>query len=132
VNSKRPPKGPYQRALEQLKEVAEQPEASLHSKRQEKERVSTQVDEERVRRERIENDNKEKDQTLKEQTLRLLFTFLVAETVVVFVIALIQGFRILGFRLDEWSLRLLLAATIVQTVSMLTIAIKHLFPQKKQ
>jgi hypothetical protein len=43
-----------------------------------------------------------------------------------------QGFRIFGFELDEWSLRLLLAATIVQTVSMLTIAIRHLFPQKKQ
>jgi len=87
---------------------------------------------EEVRLARIENDIREKDQKLKEQTLRLLFAFLAAETVVVFAIALLQGFRILGFKLDEWSLRLLLAATIVQTVSMLTIAIKHLFPQKKQ
>jgi hypothetical protein len=94
--------------------------------------VNDQIKKEEARLARIENDIREKDQTLKEQTLRLLFAFLAAETVVVFGIALLQGFRILGFELDEWSLRLLLAATIVQTVSMLTIAIKHLFPQKKQ
>lgn len=94
--------------------------------------VNDQIEKEQARLVRIENDIREKDQTLKEQTLRLLFAFLAAETVVVFGIALLQGFRILGFRLDEWSLRLLLAATIVQTVSMLTIAIRHLFPQKKQ
>jgi hypothetical protein len=94
--------------------------------------VNDQIKKEEARLARIENDIREKDQTLKEQTLRLLFAFLAAETVVVFGIALLQGFRILGFKLDEWSLRLLLAATIVQTVSMLTIAIKHLFPQKKQ
>jgi hypothetical protein len=94
--------------------------------------VSDQIRKEQARLARIENDIREKDQTLKEQTLRLLFAFLAAETVVVFGIALMQGFRIFGFELDEWSLRLLLAATIVQTVSMLTIAIRHLFPQKKQ
>jgi hypothetical protein len=92
--------------------------------------VSDQIKKEEVRLVRIENDIREKDQTLKEQTLRLLFTFLAAETVVVFGIALLQGFQFFGFKLDEWSLRLLLAATIVQTVSMLTIAIKHLFPHK--
>jgi hypothetical protein len=133
VSAKRSSKGLYQLALEQLKEVAEQPEAAFsYGKRQNRERVSTQVDEERVRRERIENDNKEKDQTLKEMTLKRLFVFLGVETGVVFVVAFLQGFGWWEFRLDEWSLRLLLAATLVQTVSMLTIAIRHLFPQQKQ
>ncbi|HEY5695314.1 MAG TPA: hypothetical protein VIQ80_00595, partial [Candidatus Saccharimonadales bacterium] len=75
--------------------------------------MSTQVDIERTRRERIENDNKEKDQALKEQTLKLLFRFLGAETAVVFIIAFLQAFHAGGFGLDEWSLRLLLTATLV-------------------
>lgn len=137
--SDKPSKGLYQLALEQLKEATDQPlpqqpqSAQMpRSGSEDRERVSTQVKEERLRRERIENDNKEKDQTLKEQTLKWLIIFLGVETGVVFLVAFIQGFHVWGFGLDEWSLRLLLAATIVQTVSMLTIAIKHLFPQKKQ
>ena len=122
------------RAIEQLRRAADvdsvPPSSSLEPSRESP--VNDQIKKEEARLARIENDIREKDQTLKEQTLRLLFAFLAAETIVVFGIALLQGFQILGFRLDEWSLRLLLAATIVQTVSMLTIAIRHLFPQQKQ
>lgn len=94
--------------------------------------VDERIMEEEVRLARIENDIREKDQALKEQTLRWLIIFLGIETGIVFLVAFFQGFHWWGFRLDEWNLRLLLAATIIQTVSMLTIAIKHLFPQKKQ
>lgn len=98
----------------------------------EKSPVNDQIRKEEARLVRIENDIREKDQKLKERTLTLLFSFLGAETGIVFLIAFLQGYHSAGFNLDEWSLRLLLAATIVQTVSMLTIAIRHLFPQKKQ
>jgi len=128
VSRKQPGTTPY---IEALRVISASPtdDAPLESR---KPSVDNRILEEEVRLARIENDIREKDQKLKEQTLRLLFAFLAAETIVVFAIALMQGFQILGFKLDEWSLRLLLAATIVQTVSMLTIAIRHLFPQKKQ
>jgi hypothetical protein len=129
--NQKPPR--YQIFLDELKEVADRPAPAAPGvllRAKPAERLGTQVEEERVRRERIENDNKEKDQRLKEMTLKRLFLFLGIETGVVFIVAFFQAFHFLGFRLDEWSLRLLLAATLVQTVSMLTIAIKHLFPHK--
>ena len=121
----------YRFFLEQLKGTVQAPASSRRvGSFKESRSIPERVEEERVRREKIENDNKEKDQRLKEMTLKQLFVFLGIETAIVFVVAFLQGFKLLGFHLDEWSLRLLLAATLVQTVSMLTIAIRHLFPQK--
>lgn len=85
---------------------------------------------EEARELRIRNNNTEEDQQLKKDTLRKLFWFLTAETGIVFIMAFLQGFRI--FHLDEWSFRLLLSATLLQITAMLTIAVRHLFPQKKQ
>jgi hypothetical protein len=115
-----------------LREISSAPSAAGTPPERPKPSVDNRILEEEVRLARIENDIREKDQALKEQTLRWLFILLGIETGIVFVIAVMQGFHAGGFALDEWSLRLLLAATLVQTVSMLTIAIRHLFPQQKQ
>jgi hypothetical protein len=84
----------------------------------------------KIRKQQIENDNIEKDQKLKEATLRVLFYFLMAETLVIFLLAFVQGFSIYGFRLEEWSFRLVIAGTLSQIAAMLIIAVKNLFPSK--
>lgn len=84
----------------------------------------------KIRKQQIENDNIEKDQKLKEATLRVLFYFLTAETLVIFLLAFVQGFSIYGFRLEEWSFRLVIAGTLSQIAAMLIIAVKNLFPSK--
>jgi len=86
---------------------------------------------ERARKRKIANDNVEKDQQLKEDTLRKLFRFLTAETIIIFALAFLQGFGWWRFKLDEWSFRLVITATIGQITAMLTIAVQHLFPKKK-
>jgi hypothetical protein len=118
--------------IDALRVISNAPPAGAVPTQEQQPSVDNRILEEEVRLARIENDIREKDQALKEQTLRWLFILLGIETGVVFVIAVMQGFHLVGFALDEWSLRLLLAATLVQTVSMLTIAIRHLFPQQKQ
>jgi hypothetical protein len=85
---------------------------------------------EEARELRIRNNNTEEDQRLKKDTLKKLFWFLMVETGIVFVMAFLQGFKI--FQLEEWSFRLLLSATLLQITAMLTIAVRHLFPNKKQ
>lgn len=85
---------------------------------------------EKIRKAKIENDNVIRDQQLKELTLKMLFTFLAAETVIIFAFTLLQGLN-RGFHLEEWSFRVVLSATILQITAMLTIAVQHLFPKKR-
>lgn len=90
----------------------------------------TTIDE-KLRKQQIENDNAEKDQKLKEGTLKKLFIFLGIETAIIFVLAFLQGFSWSKFKLDQWSFRLVITATLGQITAMLTIAVQHLFPKKK-
>ncbi|MFA5888653.1 MAG: hypothetical protein WCW47_01295 [Candidatus Paceibacterota bacterium] len=78
----------------------------------------------------LENRAFEQDIGLKKNTLFILFWFLAAETVAIFVIAFFQGFKTGGFEIEGWSFRLLITATITQITVMLLIAVKHLFPNK--
>lgn len=86
----------------------------------------------KIRRLEIENNIAEADQQLKVKTLVILFVFLSVETVVVFLLAFFQGFGWQQFQLDEWSFRIVVAATIGQITAMLTIAVQHLFPKKER
>lgn len=86
------------------------------------------IREELARRERIKNDDAEQDIILKRTTLNRLFWFLTAETVAIFVLAILQGFEVL--RLEEWSFKLLITATIAQITAMLFVAVRYLFPTK--
>lgn len=72
----------------------------------------------------------EQDIRLKGAAFNRLFLFLALETVIVFVMCALQALDAWGFRLEEWSFRLLLTSTITQITVMLTVAVKSLFPEK--
>lgn len=81
------------------------------------------------RREEIENEGLEQDIRLKRHTLYALFGFLIVETGLIFYFSYLQGMEVTTlFHLEEWSFRLLVAATISQITFMLHVAVKHLFP----
>lgn len=89
------------------------------------------IREELARRERIKNDDAEQDILLKRTSLTRLFRFLTAETIAVFLLAFLQGIQApWGFRLEEWSFKILITATIAQITAMLFVAVRYLFPTK--
>lgn len=79
----------------------------------------------------LENIAYEQDITLKRITLNRLFLFLAIETLLIFSFSFLQAVKWLGFHLEEWSFKLLVAATISQITIMLNMAVRHLFPTKK-
>ncbi len=82
-------------------------------------------------RERIKNKGLNQDIDLKKMTLKVLFIFLGAETLLIFAFTFLQATHFLWFKLEEWSFKLLVFATITQITFMVNIAVKHLFPSKK-
>jgi hypothetical protein len=82
------------------------------------------------RKEEIENDALEQDIKLKKITLFALFIFLGIETLLIFLFSFLQATHLVDFRLEEWSFKLLVAATISQITYMVQVAVKHLFPNK--
>lgn len=128
----------YDRLVDRLEKVSGtnsiQSEYPIHSYSSISSSVPDQIKKSKTRKE-IENDGLQQDQTLKKYTLIVLFFFLALETVVVFIFAYLQGIGKAGdldFRLDPWSFRLLLTATILQITAMLAIAVRHLFPSDKK
>lgn len=91
----------------------------------------TKIKDELARREKLRNDDLDQDIKLKKLTLKVLLGFLGAETLVIFVFAFFQATMMWGFMLEEWSFRLLLAATITQIYFMLRVAVEYLFPNHK-
>jgi|SRR3989338_6087476 len=83
-----------------------------------------------TRKRELENDAFAQDIKLKRNTLVALFCFLAVETFIIFAFTFFQGFTIGGFHLEEWSFKLLVAATITQITVMLRVAVQHLFPQR--
>lgn len=79
---------------------------------------------------RIRNQGLKKDIQLKERTLWILFSFLGIETLAIFLFTFFQAVGFKGFRLEEWSFRLLISGTLSQITVMLVIAVRHLFPNK--
>lgn len=82
-------------------------------------------------KEDIENEDLEQNIRLKKWTLYILFVFLLIETITIFAYSFFQAVHFHGFRLEEWSFKLLVAATISQITYMCQMAVKHLFPGKK-
>lgn len=97
----------------------------------EKDHETVDIEAELAKREAITNLGLKQDIQLKKITLLLLFLFLILETIAVFVFAYLQGVGLNGFRMEEWSFKLLLGATILQITYMLQMAVKHLFPNKE-
>lgn len=79
---------------------------------------------------KTENENLKSDQSLKKTTLVLLFILLFFETLIIFIIAFMQGLHLWDFDLDKITLRIVVVATLTQISAMLTIAVRHLFPAK--
>jgi hypothetical protein len=79
----------------------------------------------------LENEELAQNIILRKKTLWILFIFLGIETFFIFVFTFLQATKIWDFRLEEWSFKLLVAATISQITYMLQFAVKHLFPNKK-
>jgi hypothetical protein len=90
------------------------------------------INDELARRERIRNDDAEQDIALKKQTLNRLFWFLGIETGLIFVFTFLQATGYLRFSLEEWSFKVLVAATIAQITAMLYVAVTYLFPKNRR
>jgi hypothetical protein len=89
------------------------------------------IEQEIARERKIKNDNAEQDIELKRMTLNRLFRFLIAETALIFLLAFFQGIHWPHyFHLEDWSFKLLVAATIAQITGMLFVAVRYLFPTK--
>ena len=84
---------------------------------------------EEIRKIELENDAFEQDIKLKKRTLFILFIFLGIETIAIFVFSGLQATKV--FEMEEWSFKLLVAATISQITYMLQFAVKHLFSKNK-
>ena len=69
---------------------------------------------------------------MKRLTLYILFSFLAVETFIIFLFTFFQATRFHDFKLEEWSFKLLITATISQITIMLIKAVKHLFPETKR
>lgn len=94
--------------------------------------AAVDVNEEIARAQKIKNDNAEQDIVLKRQTLNRLFRFLSAETVLIFLFAFAQAIHWPAhFHLEEWSFKLVVAATIGQITTMLYVAVRYLFPKSR-
>lgn len=98
---------------------------------QSEEQKPVRMKEELARREKLKNVDIEQDIKLKKLTLKVLLCFLGIETFVIFLFAFLQATTFLNFKLEEWSFRLLLSATITQIYLMLRIAVEYLFPKNK-
>lgn len=83
-------------------------------------------------KEGIKNIGRRQDINLKKKTLAFLCGLLSIETIVIFLFSFFQATKYpMSFHLEEWSFKLLVAATISQITIMLLIAVKHLFPDQK-
>jgi hypothetical protein len=72
----------------------------------------------------------ETDRDLKKKVAMYVFGMLIVETVFLFVILLLQGFRVFCFELKETTLNIFVPATILQVSSMAIIITKYLFSKK--
>ncbi len=92
--------------------------------------IEEKIEDQEERKKKIENDGLQQDINLKKITLLILFGFLAIETIAVFAIAFLQGFKFHDFNIEEWSFRIIIISTILQITAMLTIAVQHLFPKR--
>lgn len=92
----------------------------------------TGINDEFVRERRLKNDDAEQNIKLKKVVLNRLFLFLSVETFLIFLLSFFQATQFpFGFALEEWSFNLLITATILQITGMLFVAVRYLFPTKK-
>jgi len=92
----------------------------------------TKIEDVITEKEKIKNESLRQDIDLKKKTLDFLCRLLFIETFIVFLFSFFQAVNWpMYFRLEEWSFKLLVTATISQITIMLLVAVKHLFPSQK-
>jgi len=93
---------------------------------------SIDINNEIAREQKLKNDNAEQDIALKRLVLDRLFIFLGVETTAIFVLAFCQATRWpLHFRLEDWSFKILVSATIAQITGMVFVVVRYLFPKSR-
>lgn len=75
-----------------------------------------------------EMDQRKMDRDLKKRIANQVFGFLGIETIALFLVILIQGFRPYGFHLEDSTINIFLGATLLQISSMAVIITRHLYP----
>lgn len=95
-------------------------------------RPENKIEEEIKEREKLKNNAFAQDIGFKKVTCIILFTFLAFEIALTFLFTYFQAIHLQGFRLDEWSFRILLGATITQITFMIQRAVQYLFPDKSE
>ena len=76
--------------------------------------------------------DRDQDRLLKKDFQDRVFTILAIQLGALFVLMLLQGFRLWGFSLDKWTFCLLSNGTLVETFLIVQFMVKHLFPQKEK
>jgi hypothetical protein len=82
-------------------------------------------------------DDVEGDIDLKWMIAKVVIGLLLAQTIIFFAIAFFQGLGflpwwpyVLKFHLDEWSFRILISATLLETYYLMRIVVTYLFPPR--
>ena len=126
------PKDPsYNKYLRKVQQIATEVSATPPSAPEKRTSIEDEITKEEIRARKLVNDDKAQDIKLKKLTLNRLFVFLGIETAAIFLFALFQATHWFNFKLDEWSFNLLISATLAQITAMLFVAVRYLFPAKK-
>lgn len=86
--------------------------------------------------EHLRNKNKEdiadqqKDRELKEKYARWLYMLLASEIAIIFIIVLLDGFSLMGFKINEWLLGVIFNSIIVQSFFLVRLVTEYLFKKK--
>jgi hypothetical protein len=88
-----------------------------------------------ARKKEAEADDAEGDIKLKKMIAYVIIGILIAQSGIVFWISVSQGLKYLLFRggafdMEEWSFRILVSATLIQTYYLMRIVVSYLFPRR--
>lgn len=89
-----------------------------------------------IKDEHLRNKNKEdiadqqKDRELKEKYARWLYRLLACEIGIIFIIVLLDGFSLWGFKINEWLLGIIFNSIIVQSFFLVRLVTEYLFKKK--
>ena len=89
-----------------------------------------------IKKEHIKNKNREdiadqqKDRELKEKYAKWLYMLLASEIGIIFIIVLLDGFSLCGFKINEWLLGIIFNSIIVQSFFLVRLVTEYLFKKK--
>lgn len=109
----------------------------LYWREQKPKTVEQRTKEAQARVQEARAEDAEGDIKLKKKIARVIISILIAQTVLIFYIAISQGLGMLvyfnwptSFHLEEWSFRILISGTLVETYYLMRIVVTYLFPKR--